>query len=126
MPDSEKSRIDPGAIFIKRRAIHLLYLSFTISGLLFYSCSKNKVDESKVISKLISDAKASITDCTCEPVINQYRWGPQIIYIKNCNGPLCNCVSFFYNEKGEEFYPGTNTGKILHDAKLLKNIWTCP
>jgi hypothetical protein len=110
---------------VKVPVVYFLCLCFSESGLLVSGCSKDNVDDSKVISKLMNDATAGSSDCTCGPVINQYRWDAQIIHIKMCNGPYCNTESFFYNEHGEEFYQGTNTYNVLQDAKLLKNIWTC-
>jgi len=126
MPRLLKVNIPNISIFACRWTI---YLTIILSALAFYSCSKNNVDESKVVNKLIADAEAENAlnpGCNCQPFINQYRWGFKVIYIKSCKGPFCSCMSLFYDENGKEFKPASNSPNILQDVRLIKNIWTCP
>jgi len=107
----------------KLNAILKACLSFVISIVFFYSCSKDKIDAPDAIKALI----AKYTNCECEPFIDEYTWRREIVYLSACGGALCNCKTLYYDKDGTEFQmdSGYTPDNFRQEATLLKHTWTC-
>jgi hypothetical protein len=96
--------------------------------LVLSSCSKTnnpKKDESipVAIRAMISENN----NCFCEPFIEEYKWRSQIVYLRGCRGPACDCMALYYDAAGQQITMPTGymPDAFRSEARLLREIWRC-
>ena len=107
--------------YSKRLAIAL---SILLIPLLFAGCKKDdKTLPVPASVKLLIQQY----DCTCGPFVDKYTWRHKIVYLYSCNGPNCNCVTFYYDAEGNQFYmhTGYTADDFIAEASRIENVWTC-
>src|SRR4051812_29174245 len=102
-----------------------IFLTIALFGLYLSSCSKDKIDAPEPIRELIADSRNCHSDCPS--IVDNYLWRNQTVYIYTCNGPTCNCIVSYYNDKGEKLTmdQGYQYDNFLQEAKLVKHVWKC-
>ena len=100
------------------------YFSLIVLSLYLHACSKEKIDAPAAIKELIAGSH----ECTsCPSFVDKYLWRNQVVYIYTCNGPACDCMVFYYNEKGETLTmeQGYSFDDFRKEAQLTTHVWTC-
>ena len=109
--------------------ILFLLLGFLIISPVFYSCSKEETQVPEAIKALVEDLQAENPGCTCGPVLKQYKWHNEMIYVLEYRGDsslICDWFPVFYKASGQKFTMDADSfDKFLHERVFLKNVWTC-
>lgn len=109
-------------IFFKNRIIVVLSSIIVVCSLSFH-CKKEELGIPESIKFLITNNE----NCTCNPFIDKYEWRNKIVYLYSCNGPTCNCVTWYYDATGTQFTmdTGYTPDDFKAESKFLGNVWTC-
>lgn len=115
------------AVTLKHKLLRVVFLSLVAVSTFFYACSKEKSDTPEPIKELIADLSAQNADCTCDPFINQYSWRGERVYVFSCKGPACNCITEFYDSRGQKFElpAGYSLDQFFRESSLVEHTWTC-
>jgi hypothetical protein len=111
-------------VLVRNKGFFGFYLSLIILGLSINACSKQNIDAPAPIKELI----ARSSDCTiCPSFVDKYLWRNQVVYIYTCNGPTCDCMVLYFNEKGENMsmQQGYLFDNFLQEAQLTRHVWKC-
>ena len=106
--------------------LRMKFLFFTLLiATAFFACSKkNDVAELPASIQAIID---STENCVCDPIIYQYRWLFEKVYVSTCSGPLCNCFSHYFDSEGNLMTTdqGYDFSGFQEKAKLERVVWEC-
>ena len=67
----------------------------------------------------------AISNCGCDPFIDEYQWKDQVVYLQSCRGSNCACGVAFYDVKGEKIKTEITYDQFKLESTFIKNAWTC-
>jgi hypothetical protein len=96
-------------------------------GMLFFSCKKERTNDKEAAVKLvIQKVEANTPTCVCDPLVNEYKWNNETVYVQYAAGPACNSVPVYYNKNGQQMVvEGISFDDFLKESIFIRNIWTC-
>lgn len=130
------SQYVPKILSIKSNSILKALPGLLICCLLFSACSKVEVQREapQAIKDVIKDTELSAPGCNCHPLINQYIWRNENVYVLAYNdslsiaeGYICDWLPTFYNSNGQVFtlHENYTYETFLKEGRLIRNVWTC-
>lgn len=90
-------------------------VAFVLLFVFITGCSKNANNLPASLQELTKQ-----TNCTCNPFLDEYAMNGATIYMYSCGGPACDCVTNYYNAKGETFQLATG-----QPIAFVRHIWSC-
>ena len=114
----------PGYLLALSIFVGLLTLS-----LFFSSCSKDKtdkIDAPAAIKEMIKNFNS--TYCFCDPIIKEYVWRGDTVYVFLIGGPNCDGIPTIYNSDGQVVLRMNVTYSLqdfLQESIFIRDVWTC-
>lgn len=130
MPAFRLNALNKIMIPIKHPTTYKLCLCLMVCSMLLFSCAKenkNNPLKDETIPPAIRAMIAKPGNCTCEPLIREYKWREQTVYLFSCAGPACDCRDIYYDENGQKITmaAGYSTSNFYTDAQFLREVWRC-
>jgi hypothetical protein len=88
----------------------------------FLSCEKEKVDAPPAIIELITSLTKS--NCVCDPLISEYIWRENRIFVLTYGGPACTWFPSYYDEKGVKLNI-ERFDEFLNESVYVRKVWSC-
>ena len=105
------------------------YFLIFLSSISLLSCTKENTAqyETPVAIQTLIDSYSANGNCTCEPIINQYNWKGQIVYVLASRGPACNSVPIIYDKDGKMLLAADYNSytTFRKESKLIREVWSC-